>query len=84
MKTKQIKTRNPITGVAEYLDVIDLEGVCDLAIFMWAEGERSAQLEAMVNWLGELGRYPTFGEFESWLPNIGVRLNMINVETHEG
>lgn len=75
MKTKQLKFRRP-DGSAYYEEVVDHEGVIELAFFMLADDPERAtpQLRDLCNWVIALGRMPTGKEFTSFLESRGVNL----------
>lgn len=76
MKTRMIRTISP-QGVTQYEEVIDLEGVCELAQFMYRNGVRTPVLEAMIKFLAVYPR-PTKKQFEEFLKSQGKTL--VNVD----
>lgn len=83
MAVKQIKIRDA-NGVAHYEDVLDIDGIIDVAILAWADGERNERLRAFLEWLATFGnKRPTGHQFINWMESHGGKFIPIEPEEHE-
>lgn len=76
MKSRMIRSVSP-QGITTYEEVINLEGVIQLARHMYQQGVRTPRLVAMIKWL-ETTPKPTPEQFAAFLTEHNVSLVQAN------
>ena len=77
MTIKRAKLRDPHTGVATYMDIVDTDGIIAIARFMLATGEGNDRILTIVTWADSLDHRPTGKEFAAFMQSIGAKFQTV-------
>lgn len=72
MRLRQVKIQTPLGAV--YEDLVDGEGMIEIARSVNQAGEGNDRTRYVVDWADSLGRAPTAEDFEALFTTLGITL----------